>query len=403
MTNLTNKIGFNCFHDDYTGRKPWASKNLKRALDFATQCGAKYLRPAFALQNAEFNSTSDGDGMWRVAPLKEIISSGITPILNLYPQQLKDHLSDSDADELVSKAVQAYQRMIKVLLDNGISSNDFIIEAWNEADGHFAASGFSAKNDLAIINRYLEFNKRMCVWCKRNGIRFIDLDSVCYPYAPELSTVMDTYNQKMTEYEFYPDSISFHPYCERGRGDNTLPEQLLTTYNLDSWNNLSQFKLSATEFGYPSVEWANSFSGKYPFQYARDLMIRQILILDYLKVNPIVIYSANTNADQSYGDTDDVWGAYQYDADEDAIKMTDLGRVVLRFMQTMQGYYLSDATIPDDIRFGNYVFEYTNDNLNRKKIYFWNPLGQSIKEINWNGNLHNLNFNQHVRTLEEAF
>lgn len=405
--NLLDKIGFNCFHD--LG-DPWNKQNLERALDFTVQAGAKYFRPAFALQPEEYNnanadwSTHDW-GTWRVAPFKLIISKGVTPVLNLYPQQIKNHLANSNADDLVNQAVTAYAKCIDVLLNNGISPSDFIIEAWNEADGKFAMSDDSAQTNTTVIDKYLTFNMKMNEECHKRGVRFMDLDSVTYPRDPNLQTVMNQYNQKMASYSSKPDWISFHPYCERVRGDNTIPEYLMTTFNLVDWDNLSEIPLAVSEFGYPSVEWGSPFSGKYPFQYARDMMIRQIIILDYLGVDPIIIYSANTNADEATANSDDCWGAYQYFAKDGSIKMTDLAKVELEFLQSMKGYHINPQPVrmPDgqyDLGYTDYAFEYINDETGHKKLFYWNPFGAVNEKVEWNGQNYDLTFNQHVKMIE---
>lgn len=399
--NLTDKLGFNCFHD--LG-DPWNTNNLERALDFTVQAGAKYFRPAFALQQNEYDG---GNNDWRIQPFKNIIAKGVTPVLNLYPQQLKGHLSDSNASDLVNKAVSAYSNVLDRLINSGISPNDFIIEAWNEADGGFSGDRNKAQNDIDFIDKYLTFNMKMNDECHKRGIRFMDLDSVCYPHAPELQTVMQQYNQKMASYSSKPDWISFHPYCERGRGDNTIPEYLMTTLNLSDWDNLSGIPLAVSEFGYPSMEWGHPFSGKYPIQYSRDMMIRQIIIQDFLGVAPIIIYSANTNADSKTADSDDCWGAYQYYADTQEIKMTELGKVVLNFCQSMEGYHLSGMITPshnftlttENIPYTNFAFEYDNDN-GHKKLFYWNPFGNNTTSLSWNNQNYNLTFTQHVKVIE---
>lgn len=396
--NLTDKLGFNCFHNL---SDPWDTNNLERALDFTVQAGAKYFRPAFALQQNEYDG---GNNDWRIQPFKNIIAKGVTPVLNLYPQQLKGHLSDSNASDLVNKAVSAYSNVLDRLINSGISPNDFIIEAWNEADGGFSGDSNKAQNDIDFIDKYLTFNMKMNDECHKRGIRFMDLDSVCYPHAPELQTVMQQYNQKMASYSSKPDWISFHPYCERGRGDNTIPEYLMTTLNLSDWDNLSGIPLAVSEFGYPSMEWGHPFSGKYPIQYSRDMMIRQIIIQDFLGVDPIIIYSANTNADSKTADSDDCWGAYQYYADTQEIKMTELGKVVLNFCQSMKGYHINPQPIrmptgTSEIAYTDFAFEYDNDN-GHKKLFYWNPFGHKTETVNWNGQNYNLTFTQHVKVIE---
>lgn len=401
--NLTDKLGFNCFHN--LG-DPWDTNNLERALDFTIQAGAKYLRPAFALQQGEFDGGING---WRIQPFKEIISKGVVPILNLYPQQLKGHLKDSNIDAMLTQAVSAYSKVLDGFLSAGISPNEFIIEAWNEADGGFAMTDGSAQTDISVIDKYLTFNMQMCEECHKRGIKFMDLDSIRFPKDTSLSLVMQQYNQKMANYSSKPEWVSFHPYCERGTWEREVPEQLLIqdNMNLTSWSNLSGIPLAVSEYGYPTVEWGHPFSGVYPTQYARDMMIRQTIILDYLNVDPIVIYSANTNADSKTAGSDDCWGTYQYHADTNKIDMTELGKVVLSFCQSMKGYHINGMVTPNDIsslsstasQFVNYAFEYENDE-GQKKLFYWNPLGNNTSNLNWNNQNYNLTFNQHVKVIE---
>lgn len=401
---LLDKIGFNCFHNLGDA---WNTNNLERALDFTVQAGGKYLRPAFALQQGEFDG---GTNDWRIQPFKKIIAKGIVPILNLYPQQLKGHLKDDNIDSLVEQAVSAYSRVLDGLLSAGISPNDFIIEAWNEADGGFAMSMQESQTDTSVIDKYLTFNMRMCEECHKRGIKFMDLDSIRFPKDTSLSLVMQQYNQKMANYSSKPEWVSFHPYCERGAWEREVPEQLLVqdNMNLTSWNNLAEIPLAVSEYGYPSVEWGHPFSGVYPTQYARDMMIRQTIILDYLNIDPIVVYSANTNPDPQTAGSDDCWGTYQYHADTNEIDMTELGKVELNFFQSMAGFHLNGIVTPSDTssmsitnsQYSNFAFEYENDE-GRKKLFYWNPFGANTASLNWNGQDRNLTFNQHVKVISE--
>lgn len=400
--NLTDKIGFNCFHD--LG-EAWNQQNLERALNLTVQSGAKYLRPAFSLQQDEYDG---GNNDWRIEPFKKIVSKGITIVLCFYPQQLKGHLEDSDIDEMIDKAVSAYTNIVDRLLSAGIQPNQLIGEAWNEADGGFAMTPQNdgpAQTNSDVIDKYLTFNMKMNDVCHQRGIRFMDLCSIEYPHSPYLSLVMKDYNQKMASYSSKPEYISYHPYCDRNRGDNIIPEEMIGSFNLSDWSNLSDIPLAVSEFGFPSMDWGDPFSGKFPFQYSRDMMIRQIIIQDYLGVDPIIIYSANTNPDPSDAGSDDCWGAYQYHKSDGSITLSDLGAAELKFLQTMQGYWLSNAVlVPSDhsqesLTYSNYAFEYTNSNGN-KKLFYWNPMGYNTSSLNWNNQTYNLTFTQHVKEID---
>lgn len=396
---LVDKLGFNCFHD--MGYDLPGYNNLQRCIDFCVESGVKYIRPAFALQQNEFDGKVNN---WRIEPFKRCINAGLTPILNAYPAQLYGKLADENAEELVNQAVTAYATILDNFIKNGIGADKIIMEAWNEADGGgFADTSYNSKNNETVINNYLEFNHKLGDECHVRGIKFIDFDSISYPYVEKIQKVMSQYNEKMASYDNKPYRVSFHPYCEQ-LSENSYPEYYLDTFNLQKWPNLDGLPLAVTEFGYPSVEWGRPFSGKWAFQYARDVMIRQIIIMDYLDVDPIVIYSANTNPDESTAGTDDCWGTYQYYSSTGKIELTDLGRVLMRFIQDMQGYSLTSAVlVPDDTKkgYGNYAFEYTNENGD-KKLFYWNPLGSQNQSLTWNGSEYNLSFNQHVQILEEV-
>lgn len=124
---LLDKMGINVFHNNTTS--PWVMTQVERALNFAQMAGMKYIRPAFNLQTDEFNGT---DNPWRLTTYHTIQDLGMTGIIGAYPQQIKNHLLDDNADELVDQAVNAYAHIMDRFLDDGIT--DFIVEAWNETD-----------------------------------------------------------------------------------------------------------------------------------------------------------------------------------------------------------------------------------------------------------------------------
>lgn len=141
--NLTDKLGFNGFHNDGVTTLWWKKNGCDKALDFCVKSGVKYFRPAFRLLDDEWAGTPNN---WRVEPFKEIINAGITPILNLLPAALQGHLKDDNADELVDKAVTCYATVLDEFIDGGLNPEDIIIEAWNEADGSFSMNDGSWKN-----------------------------------------------------------------------------------------------------------------------------------------------------------------------------------------------------------------------------------------------------------------
>lgn len=403
---LLDKLGYNLMHSDYTGTQPWNEDRFGRGVEFCVKTGVKYLRPAFRLLEDEFDGAHND---WRIAWCKQIIAKGITPIWGPVPAGLQGHLKDSNYNELLEKAVSAYQIIMDDFIAAGISPNDFIFEGWNEADGMFAMKDGSAQTDPEVINNYLEFNMRICEECHKRGIRFMDFDSIVYPGAPEIQSVINQYNQKMAEYSTKPDWISFHPYCERGRNDNNIPEKLLVNnnMNLSQWNNLADIPLAVTEFGYPTEDWGEPFSGKYPYQYSKDMLIRQIIIQDYLNVDPIIIYSANTNADPSVADKDGCWGTYQYHKDTNEITLSTLGNFEYYWIKSMQGYHLNGMVTStrnytltnENVNYTNFAFEYEN-NEGHKKLFYWNPFGYNTSLLNWNGNSYSLTFSQHVKSIE---
>lgn len=237
----------------------------------------------------------------------------------------------------------------------------------------------------------------------------MDLDSVCYPKAPELQTVMNLYNQKMASYSSKPDWVSYHPYCERKRDDNTIPEKLLVdnNMNLTSWSNLGGIPIAVSEFGYPTEDWGNPFSGQYPYQYSKDMFVRQVIVMDYLNVDPIVIYSANVNPDPSDAGKDECWGVFQYHKDSDAITLSTLGSFEYSWIKSMQGYHLNGMITPSNnftltnqnVNYTNFAFEYEND-TGHKKLFYWNPFGKSTTSLSWNNKNYNLTFTQHVKVIE---
>lgn len=396
-----DKIGINVFHDDYSSTNKWNVGQVDRAINFAKAAGIKYIRPGFNLQPDEFNGTYNS---WREKPYLKMKEAGLTIIEGAYPQQVKNHLLDSNTDELIDKAVNAYAGVIDGLIKIGI--NDVILEGWNEADGKFAVDDQNrAETDDTIIDKYLTFNMKLCEVAHERNIGFMDLCSIQYLKAPDLKHVMDCYNEKLNEYSSQPDWVSFHPYCER-KNANNIPEKYLSTLQADgtSWSNIAAIPLAVSEFGYPSEDWGCPFSGSWPAQYARDVMIRQIIIMDYMGIDPIVVYSANTNPDPSTAGMDDCWGIYQYNQSDGSIRLSKLGAVELEFFQSMKGYYLSNAvllpsTLQDqDLEYSNYAFEYSNDE-GQKKLFYWNPFGLNTSVVNWGGSYYRLNFSQHVKVL----
>lgn len=412
--DLLDKLGFNSFHDMSSSNNAMA--NVEYSLKYCMDAGVKYIRPAFALQPEEFNNanadwSTHNWGTWRVDPFKMFIRNGIKPILNLYPQQIQGHLLDSNADDLVEQAVTAYTKCIDVLINNGISPSDFIIEAWNEADGTFAANRKDAQQNTMVINRYLTFNKEMCKACNDRGVEFWDFDSITYPNAPEISTVMNQYNSMVSTYTGKPDRITFHPYCERGRDDNRIPEYYLYNFNLTNWDNLRNWGVpfAVSEFGYPSEEWGTPFSGNYPTQYAFSMLKRQIIILDFLQVDPMVVYSANVNPDPSRAGSDECWGTYTIDDKTNHINYSPLGLNMLQWLQSMKGYHQTafHSSLDDmvdvknsDINYAWFTAEYQDHNGN-KKLFYWSPFGkQDIKYQldGWNTTLKNAN--QFIKCIE---
>lgn len=401
--DLMDKIGINAMHNNPGAR---LSDNLTRAIDFAHQAGMKWFRPGFNLQPGEFNGTYDP---WREYWYLKLQDLDMIGIVGAFPQQLVNHLLDDNADELVDKAVTAYTKIIDGLLNAGVDTDHLVVEAWNEGDGKFAVSDQSiAESNDEVITRYLTFNMKLCSVAHSRGVRFIDFCSIQYPKSPALKHVMDRYNDMLTNYATYPDRVSFHPYCERAQA-NVVPETYLLSFDTSEWNNIDQFQKAVTEFGYPSEDWGNPFSGKWPFQYARDLMIRQIIIQDYLNIDPIIVYSGNTNDDPATADKDDCWGTYQWDAKTQTVHMSDLGRAELKFFQEMQGYHLVGMVSPDNhytiteenAAYTNYAFEYADDDGN-SKLFYWCPFGNNQANITWQGTNYTLQFNQHVGVINAA-
>lgn len=392
---LCEKMGVNVFHDRNTA---WNNGQVDRAINFAKMTGIKYVRPAFNLQQDEFDGS---DNPWRLAWYHKIQDAGLTGIVGAYPQQIKGHLTDSNAIQLIDQAVAAYAHIMDRFQADGIS--DFFVEAWNEADGSFATSDQTqAQTNDTIIDGYLTFNMKLYEECKKRGVQFMDLCSIQYPAAGDLKHVLDCYNEKLNQYSGRPEWVSFHPYCQRDN-ENNIPEKYITLFDRSQWSNINNIPMAISEFGYPSEDWGHPFSGKFPFQYSRDMMIRQIIIQDYLNIDPIVIYSANTNPDPSDAETDDCWGAYQYHKSNGSITLSDLGAVELKFLQSMQGYWLSNTVLipssTQNVEYSNFAFEYINSNGN-KKLFYWNPMGYNTSSLNWNNKTYNLTFTQHVKEID---
>lgn len=402
---LLDKLGFNSFHD--LGN-PWQLANVEYTTKYCLDAGVKYIRPAFALQQGEFDGTYNN---WREQPFKYFIAQGLKVVLNLYPQEIKGHLLDDNANDLVDQAVKAYTMVIDGLLKAGISASDFIIEAWNEADGGFAAKREDAQSNPTIINRYLTFNMKMCKVCNDRGVEFWDFDSVVYPNAPEIQKVMNQYDSMVPTYTGKPDRITFHPYCERDRNDNNIPEHYLINFNLTNFKNLHNWgvPIAISELGYPAEEWGHPFSGKYPTHYAFSMLQRQIMIHDYMGIDPMVIYSANTNPPQDKDDGDASWGMLSY-TDDEGVHYSPLGIKMLWWLQSMKGYYQTgfNSTLDNsnmanpsvnEADYANYWCEYSNDE-GHKKLFYWCPYGNNTSTINWNGQSYKLKFNQFVQCIE---
>lgn len=395
-TKLLDKLGLNIAHD-YTYR--WSLQNMERGLHFAQMAGMHWIRPGFNLQPDEFNGA---DNPWRLNTYKKIQDMGMEIIECAYPQQIRNHLLDSDADTLIDKGVAAYAHIMDRL--QGFGVHNFILEAWNEADGKFADdTQTKAQSNDTIIDKYLTFNQRLCEEAHKRGVKFMDLCSIEYPHSQDLQYVMGKFNDKLATYSSKPEYISFHPYCDQ-YNPNFIPEIYLTALNTADWDNMSGIPLSASEFGFPSEDWGTPFSGKWAFQYSRDVMIRQIIIMDFIGIEHLIIYSGNTNADPKGADLDNCWGMYQYNASNDTVTMSSLGKAVLRFCQDMKGYYLNPNPVkfPDgssSYLYSNYAFEYDNDN-GHKKLFYWNPLGMNTTNVQWNNQTYNLHFTQHVKVIE---
>lgn len=399
---LMDKMGINVFHDDYSGKNVWNVGQVDRALNFAKMAGMKYIRPAFNLQTDEFNGA---DNPWRLSTYHKIQDAGLIGIEGAFPQQIKNHLLDSNADDLIDQAIRAYAHIMDRFINDGITS--FCIEGWNEADGVFADSDQSqAQTNDTVIDKYLTFNMKLCEEAHKRNIKFMDLCSIQYLKAPDLKHVMDCYNTKLSSYSSQPDWVSFHPYCEKDNANN-IPEKYLNTLQAGQtgWSNIAALPMAVSEFGFPSEDWGDPFSGSWPAQYARDVMIRQIIIMDYIGIDPIVVYSGNTNPDPSDAGKDDCWGTYQYSKSDGSIRLSKLGAVELEFFQSMIGYHLSNAVLlpngysDQDYEYSNYAFEYTNDE-GHKKLFYWNPFGYNTSSLNWNGNSYNLTFTQHVKEID---
>lgn len=399
MTKLMDKVGINVFHDSNT---PWNTGQFDRALNFAKAAGMKYFRPGFNLQPDEFNGA---DNPWRLPWYHKVQDAGLMIIEGAFPQEIKNRLTDSNADQLIDQAVSAYAHVMDRLIGDGITS--FCIEGWNEADGKFAVDDQNqAESNDEIIDKYLTFNMKLCEEAHQRNIKFMDLCSIQYPKAPNLKHVMDCYNNKLNEYSSQPDWVSFHPYCEKDNANNIPEKYLLTlTTGQSGWTNVERIPVAASEFGYPTEDWGHPFSGQWPVQYSRDLMIRQVIIMDYLGVSPIVVYSGNTNPDPQDAGMDDCWGAFQYSKSNGSIELSELGKVELEFFQSMIGYSLTNAVLTpngysdDDFMYSNYAFEYTNDE-GHKKLFYWNPFGYNTSSLNWNSKTYNLTFTQHVKVIE---
>lgn len=402
---LLDKMGYNVMHDtlgDLT-----TGYQLERAIYFCSSLGLKYIRPALRIMDDEF-ANGHADTI-RTTLTKMMVNAGLTPIWGPVPAGLQNHLKDSNYNTMMEKVVTIYGEIMDDFISNGISPNDFIFEGWNEADGYFAMNDGSGQTDTNVINNYLLFNKRINEECHKRNVRFMDLDSVEYPNSPNLSTVMGCYNTMMSSYSSKPDFISFHPYCERLKDDKRLPEQLLinNNFNFNNWSNLKGLPIAVSEYGYPTEDWGNPFSGNYPYQYAKDMFVRQTIILDYLNTDPIIVYSANTNHDPSEASKDDCWGTYQYHKDTSSITLSTLGRYEYYWLTSMKGYHLNGMITPTDlssinnanINFVNFAFEYENDK-EHKKLFYWNPFGNNTTSINWNNNNYKLTFNQHVQCIE---
>ena len=405
---LLDKLGFNSFHDGYTNL--WDTSNIEYSVKYCLDAGVKYIRPAFRLLEDEFNLQENN---WRVAPFRYMIRNGLKPVLNLLPSELQDHMLDDNADELVGQAIKAYTQVIDDLLNNDIKNTDFIIEAWNEWDSNaftMPTKG-GAQTNSDIMNRCLRFNREMCQVCKQRGVEYWDLDSVEYPNAPEIQKAMSLYDDTILSYTSKPDRITFHPYCERKKNDNIIPEHYLINFNLDNFENLHNWgvPIAISEFGYPTVEWGKPFSGQYATEYAYSMMLRQIMIHDYMGVDPMIIYSANTNPPQDKATSDQCWGMLNFNSNNNSVEYSPLGIKMLWWLQSMKGYYQTafHSSLDDmvdvknsDINYAWFTAEY-QDHDSHKKLFYWSPFGkQNIKYQldGWNTTLKNAN--QFIKCIE---
>lgn len=417
MTLLTKKLGYNETHN--TSDFPHDPSRVERVAHICKLYNLGYIRFAYRLIDSEVTNgvSNEPDNGYRAQQIINCQKQGLDVVMPCEPSYVYNHLLDDNADALIQQVSDAYADIFKGLVAKGVDPNHMIIEAWNEADGtgFGTTDGNVAVTNEDYIRRYQQFNQNVCQSAKAVGFKFLDIDSIYYPQYPSIQKNMNMLNDRIPNYTSKPDALSFHPYCNQKHDETRIPENLLVNNNfrLNNYENLKDIPFAVSEFGFPTVDGAKPFIGSIGTQYGRELLIREIIVLDYLNVNPIIIYSGKVNTyNVSDTNADACWGLFQQYKTNDgqySIKLSELGKYELQWLEEMQGYYLSNCLSPtdlssltyDNVGYKLFAFEYTNDSTNTKKLIYWCPYGDVTQTVNWNGSYHKLHATFRVRSITE--
>lgn len=418
---INKKMGYNMrLHPNYNGVK--ANNYIFQKLKDA---GVTYIRLYSNIEKDSFESdTCKMD--WLYDNIKTVYNQGFVPVLPLiidYPSAVQDINAASNYShskwsyEIQNQFKRFFKEVVQHIESMGIR---VVYEGFNEAPGAFWSSYGYSYNNQNTINSYLDIYDYM-----RNTVytysksKYIELCTTGWPgkrknntgNVGELDTVLSMLNKRYhnlngSPYDRPADYISYHPYVEQGY-DNGAPEILIKEGRFDKYDNLKNIPIAWSEFGFSHTkDWA----GNYPPCTRKALIMRQIIIGDYIGCDMMIPYSARVynypwgkekllyNWGNVVRTTQDGVDYYQFD---------ETGQGVFEICRQLKGYRLNrNITVNKPITESNYLsilyaFEYVNDE-GTKKLVYWTPMSQPFqKEITWNNQKYDLSFKYEPQFLTE--
>lgn len=417
---INQKLGYNMrSHPNYDGQQAheYVFQKLKDA-------GATYIRLYSNVESASFDADTPKMN-YLYENCKEVAQHGFTPVLPLiidYPSKAQDiNASDNPthcrwSDTLISQFKRFFKEVVQHIEGMGIH---VVYEAFNEAPGGFWSSYGYSYNDQTTINSYMDMNDymRRTVY-QYSTSEFIELCSTGWPGQTQngsiytgkaLDKVNSTLNSRygnlgQTPYDKRAEFISYHPYMEQ-HFNNGAPEILLKEGTFNDYPNLKDIPLAWTEFGFAHVK---DWPGDYPPCTKRALMMRQIIIGDYIGCDMMIPYTSRVYNYDNKGSLYNFGNVVRTTQDGvDSFQFDETGQGVFEVCSQLKGYHLNrNVTIDRPITESNYLgmlyaFEYEND-AGKKKLAYWTPMSQPCnKTITWNDQEYNLTFKYEPQFLEE--